>query len=271
MSTLGRVRSGRIFDLGVSIAPGLARLPGQQPYGFSMEATPAFTRESLKTLGIESDVGFTIERVEMDLHTGTHVDALGHVATGDVMYGGASVDEVVRENGLASLASQDIPPIISRGVLLDLAKVKGVKSLPLGHTATADELRKAVDDAGVTLEAGDVALINTGWLAEQFSDQPRYAQPGSPGIGLDAADFLIEQGVFAIAADNIMIEPVLSQRPDELACVHMRCITEAGVYLMENVQTEELADAGVTECTFLCSSVKFEGGTGGPVRPLALI
>ena len=128
--TLGRVRSGRVFDLGVSIAPGLARLPGQQPYAFSMEANPAFTRESLKTLGIESDVGFTIERVEMDLHTGTHVDALGHVAIGDVMYGGARVDDVVTEKGLASLASQDIPPIISRGVLLDLAKANGVKSLP---------------------------------------------------------------------------------------------------------------------------------------------
>lgn len=271
LSALGKVRSGRLFDLGVTIAPETARLPGQQPYSISMAVTPDSMREMMKGAGIETDVGFAIDKVEMDLHTGTHVDALGHVARGDAMHGGARVGEIVHDSGLAALASQDIPPIISRGVLLDVAKVAGRKSLPLGHVVTADDLQKALRDAGVTLQAGDVALVHTGWLGEHFADPPAYVEPGYPGIDLDAANLLIEQGAFAIAVDNISIEPMLSQQADDLARVHVRCLLDAGVYLIENVQTQELADAGVTEFAFVCASVKFEGGTGGPVRPLALI
>lgn len=271
LSTLARVRSGKTFDLGVSIAPGVARMPGQQPYAFSIETTPQSTREMLKSLNIETDAGFAIEKIEMDLHTGTHVDALGHAAIGDLMYGDRRVDDVVRQSGLASLASQDIPPMVTRGVLVDVARGAGVKSLPLNHTVTADEMRNALSDADVELHTGDVVLVHTGWLGENFADQQAYAQPGYPGIGLDAADFMIEQGALAIGVDNISVEPMMSQQPEELACVHKRCLAEAGVYLVENVATQDLASAGAAEFAFICSSVKFEGGTGGPVRPLALI
>jgi kynurenine formamidase len=271
LKTLGSVRSGRMFDLGVSIALGVARMPGQQPYSFTIATTPASTREMLRSLGMESDMGFSIEKIEMDLHTGTHVDALGHAARGETLHGDARVDEVVRERGLASLASQEIPPIVTRGVLVDVAKAAGVKSLPLGHVVTADQVSSALDGAGVELREGDAALVHTGWLGEQFGDQQAYAQPGYPGIDLSAADLLIERGAFAIAVDNISVEPMMSQQPGNLAEVHLRCLVDAGCYLLENVQTQDLADEGVTEFAFVCSSVKFEGGTGGPVRPLALI
>ena len=271
LDTLSHVRSGRLFDLSVVIAPGAARLPGQSPYSLSMIMTPQKMRQMLASAGIETDVGFAIERVEMDLHTGTHVDALGHVAIGDAMYGGLRVDDVVTESGLTALASESIPPFISRGVLLDIAKVVGVESLPVGHTISADEVRAALQAAGVALERGDIVLIHTGWLAAHFADQAAYGQTGYPGLGLDAADLLIELGALAIGVDNISVEPLTNQQPAELAGVHKRCITQAGVFLIENVRTEELAQAGVTEFAFLCASVKFAGGTGGLARPLALI
>ena len=271
LETLGRVRTGRVFDLSVSIATGTPRLPGQTPFVLSMAMTPRDMRRTLAAMGIESDAGFVIERVEMDLHTGTHIDALGHVAIGDAMYGGASVGDIVYSSGVAKLGAEEIPSFVSRGILLDIAKVAGVESLPLGHTVSADEVRAALLAAGVTLQRGDVVLIHTGWLAANFADPTKYAQPGYPGLGLEAADLLIEGGALVIGADNISVEPMLSQAPPDFACVHKRCIAQAGVFLMENVRTEELVRAGITEFAFIGASVKILGGTGGLTRPLAIV
>ena len=228
-------------------------------------------RRNLAALGIENDVGFVIERIEMDLHTGTHIDALGHVAIGDTMYGGAAVNDIVYSSGVAKLGAEEIPSFVSRGILLDIAKVADEESLPLGHTISADEVRAAVQTAGVTLRRGDVVLIHTGWLAANFADPTKYVQPGYPGLGLEAADLLIEGGALLIGADNISVEPMLSQAPPNLAEVHKRCIAQAGVFLMENVRTEELARAGITEFAFIGASVKILGGTGGLTRPLAIV
>lgn len=271
LSTLGRVRAGTVYDLGVAIGPNQARLPGQTPFVMSLATTPRDMRRMLSGLGIETDAGFSIERVELDLHTGTHVDALGHVAIGDAMYGGLSTQDVVWANGLAALTSEEIPPFISRGLLLDVAKVAGVEALPTGHTISADEVRSALRTADLEVQRGDAVLVHTGWLAAHFADANAYAQPGYPGLGLDAAELLIEGGALLIGADNISVEPMLSQAPPDLACVHKRCLAQAGVFLMENVRTEALAAAGVSEFAFVCGSVKFVGGTGGLSRPLALV
>jgi kynurenine formamidase len=269
--TLERVNQGRIFDLSVDIAPGTPRLGGQSPYFMTLYATPQAQQRAMAAAGIDNDVGFALERVEMDLHTGTHVDALGHVAMGDVMYGGLRTDDVVQLTGLRELGAEKIPPFISRGVVLDVAAVVGVESLGTGHVISADEVRAAAAAADVTLQAGDVALINTGWLNANFADAPAYVADGSPGLGLEAADVLVESGVIAIGVDNIAVEPLSLQAPSELAGVHKRCLTQAGVFLLENVVTAELVLGGITEFAFICASVKHAGGTGGPARPLALV
>jgi kynurenine formamidase len=271
-ATLDRVRSGRILDLSVPIAPGTPRMAGgQSPYFMTLYTTPEATQQGLAAAGIENDVGFALERVEMDLHTGTHVDALGHVAIGDAMYGGRAVSDVVRMSGLSVLGAEEIPSFISRGVLLDVAAVAGVESLPLGHTVSADELRAALSAADLTLQRGDVVLVNTGWLGTQFQDAAAYPQMGYPGLGLEAAELLIEGGALAIGADNISVEALTLQAPPDIAGVHKRCLADAGVFLIENVVTSALAEAKVSEFAFVCAPVKFQGGTAAPARPLAIM
>ncbi len=272
LAALDRVRSGRVFDLAVSNSSAAPRLPGQSPYFMTVYLTPEQTQRNLRQAGIEGDdIGFALERVEMDLHTGTHVDALGHVAIGDTLYGGLSAREVVQLSGLTHLGSETIPTFVSRGVLLDIARLDAVSTLPVGRSVTAADLRRALAAADVALQPGDVALVHTGWLAAHYDDASRYAQVGFPGLTVDAADYLIEHGVVAIGCDNGAVEsPGLSGPPD-LFGVHQRCLTEAGVFLIENVRTQELADANAPEFAFFCASVKHQGGTGGPSRPIALI
>jgi kynurenine formamidase len=209
--------------------------------------------------------------VELDLHTGTHVDALGHVAIGDAMYGGRATADVVRMSGLSVLGAEQIPSFISRGIVLDIAAVAGVEALPLGHTISADEVRAALSAADLTLQRGDVVLVNTGWLATQFDDAAAYVQPRYPGIGLEAAEVLIEGGALAIGVDNISIEPMSTQAPSEIASVHKRCLADAGVFLIENVVTAGLIEAQISEFAFVCAPVKITGGTGGLARPLAIV
>jgi kynurenine formamidase len=270
-ATLDRVRSGRIIDLSVSIAPGTPRLAGQSPYFMTLYRTPQEQQREMAAAGVDNDVGFALERVEMDLHTGTHVDALGHVAIGDAMYGGRATADVVRMSGLSVLGAEQIPSFISRGVLLDIAAVAGVESLPLGHVVSADEVRAALSAADLTLQRGDTVLVNTGWLATEFDDAAGYVQPGYPGLGLEAAEVLIEGGALAIGVDNISIEPLSLQAPPDIAGVHKRCLADAGVFLIENVVTSGLIEAQISEFAFVCAPVKFTGGTGGLARPLALV
>jgi kynurenine formamidase len=272
LKALGHVRSGRVFDLAVTNSSTAPRLPGQSPYFMAVYLTPEQTQRNLRQVGVEGDdIGFAIERVEMDLHTGTHVDALGHVAIDDTLYGGLSAREVVQLSGLTQLGSETIPTFVSRGVLLDVAALDAVEALPVGRAVTADDLRRSSGAAGVTLQAGDVALVHTGWLAAHYDDAAAYTQMGFPGLTVAAADYLIEQGVVAIGCDNGAVESPGLGGPPELFGVHQRCLTQAGVFLIENVRTQELAAAAVHEFVFFCASVKHAGGTAGPSRPIALV
>ena len=269
--TLDRVRSGKVIDLSVPIAAGTPRLQGQTPFFMSLYSTPAEMRRNFAAAGMEVDIGFALERVEMDLHTGTHVDALGHIAIGDAMAAGRTTEEVVRLSGLLELGAEEIPSFVSRGVMIDVAALHGVAALPLGHVVSADDLRSALGKTDQELRKGDVVLVNTGWLDAKFADASAYPGPGFPGIGLDAADMLIEGGAIAIGVDNIAVEPLSSQSPADLAQVHARCLVEAGVFLIENVVTAGLVEEGLSEFAFLCAPVKFQGGTGGLARPLAIV
>lgn len=272
MRALSRVRTGRIFDLAVSNSPAAPRLPGQSPYFMTVYLTPEQTQRNLRHVGVEGDdIGFALERVEMDLHTGTHVDALGHVAIDDTLYGGLSAREVVQLSGLTQLGSESIPTFVSRGILLDIARLEGVDALQVGRAITSDDLNRALAAPDLTLQPGDVALVHTGWLAAHYEDATTYTQQGFPGITLDAADLLVEGGVVAIGCDNGAVESPGLGGPPNLFAVHQRCLTEAGVFLIENVRTQDLASAGVSEFAFFCASVKHQGGTGGPSRPIALI
>lgn len=230
---------------------------------------PAASRAEHARAGAENDVGFAVERVELDLHTGTHIDALGHCVIGGFMHGGLTVDEAVTNNGLVRLGIETVPPIIARGVLLDMPAVFG-RALESGEVISIDAIGRALERAGSTVEPGDVVLIRTGWAEYYGTDNERFLS-GWPGIGIDAAQWLAEQKVVAVGADTHALEVWPPEDRHVHWPVHQELLVHAGIYIVEHASLEELARQGAYRFLCLCLPIRFVGGTASPVRLTAIV
>lgn len=272
LSALKAVREGQILDLSHVIEIGAPRMaPNQSPYHIQAGPTSAGSIRRRRKMGATNDAGSNLERIEMTTHVGTHIDALGHFSKGDTLYGGYSATETVDDFGLASLGIENMPPIVTRGILLDVSRHDGGEYLDAGRAVTIADLEKALSAAKLQIEAGDVVCLNTGWGRFFMSDNDRYVA-GEPGIDVEAARWLTSQDCVAIAADNMALEVLPgTQHPEIVMPVHQHCLAEAGVHIIENLVMDPLIERDIRSFCFMLSAVKFKGATGCPVRPIAMI
>jgi kynurenine formamidase len=203
-------------------------------------------------------------------HAGTHIDALCHQAEGMRLHGGVEVTpEVQTSTGFRALGADSIAPIARRGVLIDLPAARGEPLRP-GEAVEADELRGAAEAQGTDVPPGCVALVRTG-LGAHWDDPERYL--AGPGIARSGSEWFVERGVHAVGIDNMAWDVPGPVDPElEVALPgHLLLLVRAGIYIVENMNLEELAAAGVREFAFVCLALKLEGATGSPVRPIALV
>jgi kynurenine formamidase len=199
-------------------------------------------------------------------HVGTHIDALSHVSHDGKLHGGIDAEQAQAGGVFKEHGAEKIPPMICRGVLLDIASVHGVDVLPAGYGVTAEDLEKT----GVEVRPGDVALIRTGW-AQHFSDAATYLgqTDGVPGVTVEAARWLVEHGVRATGADTTAYEQIPAGAGHRVLPVHRVLLVESGVYILEHLNLEEVV--GVEEFVFVLAPLRIVGGTGSPVRPFAVV
>ncbi len=203
-------------------------------------------------------------------HTGTHIDALCHQSDALVLYGGVKVDSSVQTSrGFKKHAVEEVPPMLSSGVLLDVAANKSVEELEPGYAVTSEDLRACCDRQGVSVEPGSVVLVRTG-NARYWNNAARYLD--GPGMAASASYWLAEKRVLAVGADN-MAWDAPGLRDPELGLLpgHLILLARNGIYIIENLALEELAAAGTYRFDFICTPLKFVGATGSPVRPLAVV
>ena len=205
-----------------------------------------------------------IERMEMTAHVGTHIDALGHFSIGNRLYNGVNAEEAVTDWGLNRLGIEHAPPMVTRGILLDVAGLDGGEHLEPGRVITPEDLQNATAAANVTIEPGDIVMIRTGWGRLFGIDNPRYVA-GEPGIDVPAARWLTEQGVVAVGCDNMAVEVLPNPNKALSMPVHQHLLVEAGVYIIENLALEELAKENLSSFCFILLATKYKGATGCPV------
>jgi kynurenine formamidase len=205
-------------------------------------------------------------------HVGTHVDALAHVSHEGCLHGGVDAVEsqvggVHREHG-----AEKIPPMITRGVLLDVAATRGVDVLEPGEGVTADDLAAAAARAGAEPARGDVALVRTGW-ARHFGDAATYLgqSDGVPGVDESGARWLAERGVVAAGSDTTAFERIPPGAGHRELPVHRILLVEHGIHIVEHLALEDASAAGLGEFLFVMAPLRIVGGTGSPVRPVAVL
>ncbi len=258
------VRGRKVFDLGVELFPGLPHVPMHSPFVYEM------VREH-GDLMYGDGVSAAVDIFGMSCHTGTHLDGLGHFAKNLCLHGGVSADKGQNKlTGLATCGIERVPPSLGRGILLDVAAVRGVGELDAADVIGPKELEAAAKAGAVQVRAGDAALIRTGWM-RRWPNQRKYysVQSGQPGINLEAARWLTEQGVVCVGSDNFAVE--VTPTPNGSHPVHVHCLIERGVHLLEVANLEELSRTKTYEFLLVMVPMKIRGGTASPIRPLAMV
>ena len=205
-------------------------------------------------------------------HVGTHVDALSHVSDCGMLNGGVDAYEAQAGGTFKDKGAEQIPFMMTRGLLLDVAKLHGVDTLDAGYAITADDLRGAADAAGVTPRKGDVVLVRSGW-ARNFGDQSVYLgqTDGVPGPNVEAAEWLAEFGIVATGSDTTAYEHIPAGSGHSVLPVHRVLLVQNGIHIIEHLNMEDASERGLTEFTFVMAPLRIVGGTGSPVRPVAVV
>jgi len=211
---------------------------------------------------------FAEDTVVMPLHIGTHVDALCHAWYDDRLYNGYMGSTLRSTTGASRLGVDKMPPIVTRGVLLDLVRLRG-RLLNDGEVITRSDLMEAASASGVHLEPGDAILIRTGWLeAQKKVSSPSFNS--EPGIDLDAAQWLADHDVALVGADNFAVE-VLPFADSTVFPVHQRLIRDYGIPLLEGLMLDQLVESGRHTFMFVASALPIAGATGSPLSPVAIL
>ena len=221
------------------------------------------------------------EVIRMSIHVGTHIDALCHIAerqdaAGQVdaegeprLYAGQGktllAAEHVDAGGQRHLAIENMPPIVMRGVMLDVAGMKGVDTLPPAYAVGADDIRGALERQGTVIGADTAVLVRTGSYRLLQAGDPAY-RDAQTGLNLEAAKFLVSQGMTLVGADNMAVEAM----PPMDHSVHRFLLVNSGITHVENLNLDELAAARCYEFLLIIAPLKLTGATGSWVNPLAI-
>ena len=261
------ITEGKVYQLGRLYEHGMP-IPGQRHFSLTIPGLPTGTVNGRNRM-VSND-----ELVSGEIgQVGTQFDGLGHVGVHvgdeDVFYNGFKLSEFGNPYGLKKLGVENVGVFFTRGVLLDIAKLRDAERLPHGYVIKPEELRACLKQNKTELRAGDVVLIRTGhgklWMVDN-----QYYGDGEPGIGMGAARFLTDAGVSMIGADTWAIEAVPHENDEDSFPVHQWNITRNGVYHIENLDLEELAADNVTEFAFVFSPLRLKGATGSPGNPIAV-
>ncbi len=257
---LGILNNSRVYDLAQTYFVGMPHFPTHPPFLFGL------TKKHGDYVG-PGGMSSAADSISLGGHLGTHMDALNHFSCCGKLFGGAEVDLIQSyASGVNHKSIDTVAPIVRRGVLLDIAAQQKVDALPKDFEITPEHLETAQRDQGVTVQQGNVVLLRTGW-ARYYEDAARYiSETHCPGIGIEGARWLSSRGVFAAGSDTVALELI----PNPAMPVHVHLLVESGIHIIEVLNLEEIALDGVYTFVFMAAPLKIRGGTGAPIRPLAI-
>ena len=249
----------KTYDLGQPFFSGMPHFPTHPPFLFTLNKQHG-------EFVLDNGASSASETLTLGGHVGTHIDALSHFSCDGKLHGGV-VPKQSYSGGVENHSVDTIAPILRPGVLFDIAGLMGVETLAADFVITPEHLKSC----NVEPVAGGIALIRTGWAS--FWNDPREFITGGygshvvgPGPAIEAAGWLSDRHIFAAGSDTVAFEKVPSQME-----VHVHLLVDKGIHIIECLNLEELARDRVKQFTFVALPLKIRGGTGSPIRPVALV
>ena len=254
LRAISLVRTGRLYDLGRILDERVPVFPGR---AFHQTLVTTAHHSNMGGLG-ENCVNWITETFSSTTQLGTHLDALSHLQMSDRAYGGRKVDDLASPTGVTELGVETVPQIVTRGRLVDVS----ARALGPGGVIEIDDV------GGIEPEPGDAVLFHTGW-GSRWDDPDAYLA-GQPGPGVALAEWLAEHGVALTGCDTWSYGPVPAEHPGRPFEVPQLLNVHHGVFVVENLDTSELAADGVREFALVLTHPKLRGATGAWCSPIAL-
>jgi kynurenine formamidase len=265
-------------DLLAAVRRGTTTYDLARPYVVGMPQSPnhpAYWRAMPRRHGdaVRADGGSAAnDLITFGTHVGTHIDALGHVSQDGLLHGGVPADAAQTGGGFPDHGIHVFSPGLFRGILLDVPAALGTAACEPGYEVSPADLDAALSLSGATPEPGDVLLVRSGWGA-RWDEGAAYvgAGTGVPGVAEAGARWLAAHRPRAVGADTIAFERLEPGKGHALLPAHRVLLVDEGINIIETMNLEDIARAGVREFALVLAPLPLVGATGSPVRPLAVV
>lgn len=258
------VKTGKTYRLGIESNPQTPAFPPRNLHVIVL----APNQLSGKALGTNK-MTYADDIINGWVGVGSQIDGLGHAGIDQLYYNGVHGNDFIKPDGLTKFGTHQLPPMVTRGVLLDMAKCAGKEVLEFGYAFTQERIEACAAKQQTTIRRGDVVLFHSGWMSLIDTDLATYNK-GEPGLGKSGAEYLAAKEVMAVGADTWGLEVLPGETEGELFPVHQILLPRHGVYILENMDTRELAKDQAYEFMFVLGAARMTGAVQMIINPVAI-
>src|SRR6201989_3217317 len=263
MKAASLVKTGKTYALGIPVD---TKTPAYPPRSFKITIVQPGQAGSPR-LG-PNKATYNDDIIDTWVGIGSQLDGLGHLGVEHVYYNGNKLADFADPTGVKKLGVEKVPPMVARGVVLDMAAHYGTDVVKEGTAFNVKEIEEVAKKQNVEIRQGDVVIFHTGWLSLIGKDDKRYSS-GEPGRGLGGAEHLTSKGVVAVGADTWAVEAIPFESKNVFE-VHQILLPMNGTYILENMDTAELAKDKAYEFMFVLGQPRFRGGVQSMINPIAI-
>ncbi len=265
LAALKLVKQGKTHPLGIIIDSATPAFP---PRGLSLQVVQPNQQGGNRLFAYNGS--YNDDLAQLWFGIGPQIDGLGHLGQDGVYYNCNNEKDFAAITGLKKLGTEKIPPIVARGVLIDMAKHFGVATLEAGKVFNAADIQAAAKAQNVAIREADVVLFHTGWTDGKLASDPKAWASGEPGVGEGGMAWLAAQNVIAVGADTWGVEPIPPEKEGRPFYGHVTLLKENGIYILETMNTGQLAREDVHEFLFVLGQARIRGTVQMIINPVAI-
>ncbi|MDG2278922.1 MAG: cyclase family protein [Pseudomonadales bacterium] len=258
------IRTGKTYSLGIVID---STTPAFAPRGLSLQVVQPGQQE-----GARPNVGMTYndDIFQGWFGIGSQLDGLGHLGFDGMYYNCNHAHDFADISGLKKLGIENVPPLVARGVVLDMAGHFGKAHMEAGEHFSVADMEAVIEKQGTPIREGDVVLFHTGWTDAKLKSDPQAWVSGEPGQSEEVAQYLAAKKVIAVGADTWGVDVVPAQHADRPFQGHVIYLKENGIYILETMNTGPLVRDGAYEFMFILGHAKVRGAVQMYINPIAI-
>ncbi|MEP3578818.1 MAG: cyclase family protein [Sulfitobacter sp.] len=261
------IKQGKSMPLGITIGSDTPAFP---PRSLNLQVVQPNQQGGQKLSGFGYEGNYNDDVLQTWIGIGSQLDGLGHLGENGKYYNCLDEKEISVITGLTKLGTHDVPPLVGRAVIVDMAKHFGVETMEAGQHFGEADIKAAAEAQNVTMGEGDIILFHTGWTDNKFESEPAAWGGAEPGLNNEGAVYLASLNPMAVGADTWGVESVPPAEGDKLFYGHVTLLKDNGIYILETMNTGPVLRDGVNEFMFVLGQARIKGSVQAMINPVAL-